>query len=72
MRSEEDYHLTRLDEKEDHLSKDPLETNLNSLFLTEDDLILETQTSGIPSQAQQCGIPDHLKSFVEKCGIALG
>ena len=50
---------------------DPLETDLNSLFQTEEDSINEKRASRISTQAHQCDIPDHLKSFVEKCGIVL-
>ena len=69
--SSEESDLIRLDEKEDQLLKDPLETDLNSLFQTKDDLIFKKQAAGIPSQAHQRDIPDHLKSFVEKCGLVL-
>ena len=63
--------LIRFDEKEDQLLKDPLATDLNSLFQAEEDLIFEKQAAGIPSQAFQFDIPDHFKSFVEKCGLVL-
>ena len=67
----EESDLIRLDEKEDQLLKDPLEIDLNSLFQTKGDLIFEKQATGSPSQAHQCDIPEHLKSFVEKCGLVL-
>ena len=51
--------------------EDPLETDLNSLFQDEEDLTFEKQVAGILSQARQCDIPDHFKSFVEKCGLVL-
>ena len=57
MRIEEDDHLIRLDENEDQLLTDPLETDLNSLFQTEEDLIFEKQASRIPLQAHQGGVP---------------
>ena len=56
-------------EKDDQSIKDPLESDLNTLFQTEKDLITEKQASLFSSQAQYREIPDHLKSIVEKCGI---
>ena len=46
--NEEDDHLIRLDAKEDQWLKDPIETDLNSLFQTEEDLIFEKQASRRP------------------------
>ncbi|TYK01481.1 Gamma-tubulin complex component 6 [Cucumis melo var. makuwa] len=49
----------------------PFSLSSKVLFQAEEDLIFEKQAAGIPSQAFQFDIPDHFKSFVEKCGCFL-
>lgn len=53
------------------MTKDPLESDLNTLLQTEEDLITEKQASLFPSQGRYREISDHLKSIVEKCGTVL-
>ena len=57
--------------KVDQSMKDPLESDLNTLFQSEEDLITKKRAYLYPSRAQHCEIPDHLKSLVDKCGIVL-
>uniref|UniRef100_A0A9I9EAP6 Uncharacterized protein n=1 Tax=Cucumis melo TaxID=3656 RepID=A0A9I9EAP6_CUCME len=60
---EEAEHMPKPADKDDQSIKDPLESDDNTLFQTEEDLIIEYLFT---SQAQHCEIPDHLKSIVEK------
>ena len=71
MSSEEAENLPKTTEKDDQSIKDPFESDLNTMFQTEEDLITEKQAFLFPSQTQHCKIPDHSKSIIEKCGIIL-
>ena len=64
MSSEKAEHFPKTTEKDDQSIKDPLESDLNTMFQTEEDLVTEKQASLFPSQAKHCEISDHLKSIL--------